>query len=69
MAQWITNLTRNLEVEGSIPGLAHWAVVYVADVAQILSCCGSGVGPPSLGTSVCCECDPIKPKKKKKERQ
>ena len=24
MAQWLTNPTRNQEVEGSIPGLAQW---------------------------------------------
>ena len=47
-----TNPTRNYEVSGSIPGLAHWvkdpallwAVVWVADEAQIWCCCGSGLG-------------------------
>ena len=24
MAQWLTNLTRNYEVVGSVPGLAQW---------------------------------------------
>ena len=24
MVQWLTNLTRNHKVEGSIPGLAQW---------------------------------------------
>ena len=24
VAQWLTNLTRNHEVEGSIPGLSQW---------------------------------------------
>ena len=47
-----TNLTRNHEAVGFIPGLIQWvkdsllpwAVVYVADMAQIWHCFGCGLG-------------------------
>ena len=53
-----TNLTKNREVEGSIPGLTQWvkdraflwAVVSVADVAQIWCSCSSY---SSDWTSIC----------------
>ena len=56
MAQWLTNLTRNHEVVGLIPGLTQWvkdlvllrAVVEVADVAWIPRCCGCGVWPAAV---------------------
>ena len=52
MAQPLMNPTSIREDVGLVPGLAQrvgdpallWALVWVADAAQILSCCGYGIG-------------------------
>ena len=76
----VMNPTRIHKDADSIPGLAHWvkdlvlswAVVWVADEAQILSC-GWGIGWqlrfPILETSICHGCVPKKQNKKKPKKQ
>ena len=73
---WLRGLkTWHCEDAGSIPGLIQqikhcWQMWLISDWAQILCCCGCGIGhssnsdlTPGLGTSICHRCGHKKKKK------
>ena len=65
MAQWLTNPTRNHDVDGSIPGLVQWVKDLALQRAVVLGCRHDWT--PSLGTSICRGSGPRKGKKTKKK--
>ena len=80
MAQWLTNPTRNQEVEGSIPGLAsglriwHCRELWCRSQTRLGSRVAVAVveaggyssdSAPTLGSSICHGCSPRKGKKTK----
>ena len=54
---------------GSIPGLSQWVKDLTVAVAVVQAGGYSSNWTPSLGTSICCGCDPKKESEREREKE